>query len=1454
MKRIISILLAVVMIFVLLPASVMTIFAEESSIWDGSDAYRFASGTGTATDPYIIETGSHLAYLARIVNTEWSYTGQYIKLANDIVLNDTTDWETWDTTAPANSWTPAGNASKSFQGVLMGDGHTISGIYIDSGNNNQGLFGYIGDGGYVDNVKVVESYIKGNNHTGSIAGYINGGAVSNCCNSGEICGNGFVGGVAGFVYSGSISNCYNTGEITGNTQVGGVAGTIGPDIEYIFTFSTVRNCYNTGAVNGTEIVGGVAGSINQFGSAVNCYNTGEVAVTAITEKVGGVAGFIPVLAYGASLMDFYGAVMNCYYLSGTSTGGINSADIAGQAEALTDAQMKLQSNFVGWDFSYEWFMDERYQYADGTTMEYPQLQTFGDFSSIPSSAIWDGSFDTAWAGSGKESNPYLITSAAELAGLAKMVNSGTSYFEKFFELTSYIVLNDSDSLYWHHNAIVWTPIGRKPNRGFGGTFKGNGYTVSGIYINTPCDNLGLFGSAAIIDNIGVVDSYIEGKNNIGGLVGSASSVITNCFNTGVVKGNTNVGGIVGYFDGKSINDCLNEGTISGISNVGGISGYIINCATVYKRSINNCSNNGIVNGTIYIGGIIGFSQNSSVISCYNTQEINGCIYIGGITGYNTDGTNYGSVNKCYNVGKVKGYFSVGGVTGYNYYHVVVSYCYNAGTVMGSKRVGGIAGEAGANGSVTNCGNKGAVIGDSVVGGVAGQVRSAPLFSNCFNDGPVVGNVLVGGVTGYIISCNMSNCYNTGTVNGYERVGGVTGDIYTTVIVSNCYNAGAISGTVSVGGVAGSNNNGSTVEYCYYLSATAGGGVNGTDAIGQAEALTDVQMKLQSSFANWDFQTVWEFSELSEEYDYPTIISLRQGVVWDGGAIPWFASGSGTETDPCIIAAASQLAFLASSVNSGTSYENQYFKLTNDITLNNTFGWESWNTTAPANSWTPIGNRFNCFKGSFDGSGHTVSGIYINSTIDYQGLFGFTEYGVIKNLGVIESYIKGHDYVGGVVGKVNLYGTINNCCSTGTINGNSSVGGVAGQINSHSTVSDCYNSGGINGNSSVGGVAGNVSEGVVTNCYNVGAVSGVSAFGGITGTLYQPSTINNNYYLTGTAPGGINGTDVAGQAEVRTDAQMRLQSSYADWDFNMVWEFGRTNGGYYYPTLIVLRKPVTGVNFSDESITLNISETKQLAAIIVPDIAFNKNLLWASSDNDTVSVSSSGIVTAHKSGAAVITVTTENGGFTDTCTVFAVNPSDEMNYHYVIRNGMAITDRYYDYGHSCVTLPSFLGGHPLCEIDRQCFKNHTEVSKVYFPETITKMASDVFLGCTNLQYIYFSGNAPEIIPYGDGGSGDRLSASPFGAGVTVYYRKGTTGWDNATWNDRAVDVVPGDLSGDGIFNMIDAVAFVQRLAQGGAAQYTEEQFVSADIVRDGAINMIDIVKMVQALANPSIVLY
>ena len=162
-------------------------------------------------------------------------------------------------------------------------------------------------------------------------------------------------------------------------------------------------------------------------------------------------------------------------------------------------------------------------------------------------------------------------------------------------------------------------------------------------------------------------------------------------------------------------------------------------------------------------------------------------------------------------------------------------------------------------------------------------------------------------------------------------------------------------------------------------------------------------------------------------------------IWDGTAATGFASGSGTESDPYIIESAGQLAYLAKTVNNGITYQGKYIKLANDIELND-YNAKCWILNAV--EWTAIGTEGNGFKGTFDGGGHTVSGIYIDTVNRYQGLFGYVYSGTIKNIGVDDSYIKGGYDVGGVV-VYNYRGTVSKCYNKGRVTGSSSVGGVVG---------------------------------------------------------------------------------------------------------------------------------------------------------------------------------------------------------------------------------------------------------------------------------------------------------------------------------------------------------------------------------------------------------------------------
>ena len=363
---------------------------------------------------------------------------------------------------------------------------------------------------------------------------------------------------------------------------------------------------------------------------------------------------------------------------------------------------------------------------------------------------------------------------------------------------------------------------------------------------------------------------------------------------------------------------------------------------------------------------------------------------------------------------------------------------------------------------------------------------------------------------------------------------------------------------------------------------------------------------------WDFTDTWGITQYAND-GYPFLRAVGVGadlptnydLFWtdSGNYDTTFAGGTGTESDPYLISTARQLAGLAYEVDfAGNHYSGVYFKQTADIDVS-------------AYWWNPIGTDGGVskyFSGHYDGDGHTVSGVFTSADstdIKYKGLFGSvieestTDRAEISNLGVINSYIQGTNYVGGIVGYTSNARIIN-CYNTGIVVGDNFVGGVVGE-NALSAVNNSYNTGDVIGSSSVGGVVGwNYVQSTVNNSYNIGNVTGSSSVGGVVGNNQMASTVNNSYnignvtgnddYVGGvvgcnslstvsycyyggncaSSVGGINGSDVDGQAEylgtITTDAKTsswytstsgNWDSSYP-WDFTYVWALDSSvNDGY-----------------------------------------------------------------------------------------------------------------------------------------------------------------------------------------------------------------------------------------------------------------------------------------------------
>ena len=167
-------------------------------------------------------------------------------------------------------------------------------------------------------------------------------------------------------------------------------------------------------------------------------------------------------------------------------------------------------------------------------------------------------------------------------------------------------------------------------------------------------------------------------------------------------------------------------------------------------------------------------------------------------------------------------------------------------------------------------------------------------------------------------------------------------------------------------------------------------------------------------------------------------------------------------------------------------------------------------------------------------------------------------------------VSGFDTVGGLVGDND--GSIGNCYSTGAVKGFDTVGGLMGYNESDGSISDCYSTGAVSGFDAVGGLAGD-NDGSISNCYSTGMVSGYSDVDGIVG--YNDGTVSSSYFLITSGPDNGNGLSL-------TDAQMKQQDNFVDWDFNDVWHICETTN---YPKLIWQIVPgdfacPDGVNFAD----------------------------------------------------------------------------------------------------------------------------------------------------------------------------------------------------------------------------------------------------------------------------------
>jgi len=530
------------------------------------------------------------------------------------------------------------------------------------------------------------------------------------------------------------------------------------------------------------------------------------------------------------------------------------------------------------------------------------------------------------------------------------------------------------------------------------------------------------------------------------------------------------------------------------------------------------------------------------------------------------------------------------------------------------------------------------------GGLVG--KNYGVINDSYFDGSVNGSTktlytatlidAVGGIAGYNEGA-ISNSYSRGTVSIEIHtqfvtiyVGGLVGYNNTNGTINNSYSASAVTGSSDdsyIGGLVGSNSG--IVSSSYYDTQ-----ISGCDDTDKGFGKTTAEMKQKNTFIGWDFLETWNLSDNINK-GYPHL--LKQST-WEYKAdITWYNDSQ----NEFIITTARQLAGFAKLVNEGENFYEKTIKLGANIALNNTEDLEILKTAPSTYKWRPIGNEDISFNGTFDGDGFVVSGVYINTTNSYQGLFGnIGSSGIVKNIGVIASLIEESDVAGGLAGY--NFGTISSSYSTAYVMGGT-VGGLVGTNNG--TISNSYSAGAVSGYYSAGGLVGinGSSIGVsvnafINNCYSMASVSAKykmyynnGTVGGFVGRVYKGSTIIHNYsagkigggsgsaYYSGGFAGysenaiTFNGNYYDGEAGSPSSTvgigkytiDMKLQSTFTDWNFSEIWGIdSRVNNGYPYLLTIKALYPVT-VEYGEGSRNYFTGEIVSIIANMQTDKRFKE---------------------------------------------------------------------------------------------------------------------------------------------------------------------------------------------------------------------------------------------------------
>lgn len=576
-------------------------------------------GAGSQNDPFQIGSAEELYEFTELVKKDINACAV---LTDDITINEIElDSVGNPTKDDYKEWIPIGNDSIAYNGTFDGANHVIRGIYlINTKIDYIGLFSHLDSLGVIENLTIKDSYIKGGKFNGFICGH-NEGTIKNCQNYGKIAyAKDYSGGIVGLNEK-DVLSCVNYGQITAE---GGICG---------MNKGTISECTNYGNVSTGNYFAGICGTQKE-GTISKCLNYGPIGFK--SNSCTYIAGICGEMDNGSIINCLNAGIINKKnsYIAGICAkqkGGIISSCLSNQTDSIVYSGNKNIVNSIYLGYSYTNKNDQTYTITDfqmknglaclllnggksddstvwGQTIGVDTLPILGGKRVYPASSSCIGRISNEPGEDlSHESNVYVcrycchsidtfkIYTTDDLYEFADVVkNQGTNVYAK---LMNDIVVNEGAVSNDENGQLKWTPIAV-----YSGTFDGQGFSISGLYITGTGSYIGLFSdNSGEIKNLGVSNSTCDCGTYRGVICGINHGSISLChaeLTTEMKYCSNSTGGtgtICGINDGGEINNCYSFG-----------GSYL--CGIHKNGTVSNCFANSYMSS---------YSSKGSFINCYS---------------------------------------------------------------------------------------------------------------------------------------------------------------------------------------------------------------------------------------------------------------------------------------------------------------------------------------------------------------------------------------------------------------------------------------------------------------------------------------------------------------------------------------------------------------------------------------------------------------------------------------------------------------------------------------------------------------------------------------------------------------------------------------------------------------------------------------------------------------------